>query len=76
VAHWETGPTVVPGTSLHQYASPTSTPPSGGDYDLSVVYDDTWGVRLPPPWQQSALADAEAALAAGQRLVAIITAHM
>lgn len=60
VAWWGTGPTVVPGTSLHQFDSPSSTPPSPGDYDTSVVYDNTWGVRPVPveaPWKVSALAD-------------------
>lgn len=66
VASWDIGPTVIPGTNLHQYASPTSNPPSGGDYDLSVVYDDTWGVRpLPvsPAWIVQAVADTKALLA-------------
>jgi len=46
VAAWGTGPTVIAGTSAHQYADP---PASGGDYDVSVVYDTAWGVAGSPP---------------------------
>jgi hypothetical protein len=41
-ASWGVGPTVISGTSLHQYESPTE---SKIDADVSVVYDATWGVR-------------------------------
>jgi hypothetical protein len=44
-ASWGLGPTVIPGTSLHQYQNSAE---SGIDADVSVVYDATWGVRPAP----------------------------
>lgn len=49
VAWWDRGTSPVSGTSLLQYASPSSNPPSGGDFDVSVVYDASWGVAVAPP---------------------------
>ena len=47
VASWGIGPTVIPGTSLHQYEDSSLT---GIHADRSIVYDTTWGVRpLPAP---------------------------
>jgi hypothetical protein len=67
VAWWGVGPRVISGTSLHQYANSAL---SGGDYDLSVVYDARWGVATVPvpSWQATALMQAEA-------LVKILQAH-
>lgn len=45
VGDWGVGPTVIPGTSLHQYENATLT---GRHADLSVVYDPTWGIRPTP----------------------------
>lgn len=72
VASWDTGMTPVPGTSLKQYASPTSVPASGGDYDMSAVYDPTWGVRpkpAPPAWIEDAATEAA-------NLLALLKAHL
>ncbi len=47
VASWGVGPTVIPGTSLHQYENEALT---GIHADRTIVYDPTWGVRpLPAP---------------------------
>lgn len=49
-AQWDNNTTPVPGCFAKQYASSSMT---GGDYDASMVYDDTWGVApgtsAPPP---------------------------
>lgn len=67
IAAWGTGPTMIAGSSLHQYANAAL---SGGDYDLSIVYDNSWGVAAvpAPSWQATALMQAEA-------LVKILQAH-
>ena len=77
VAHWDEPPTVISGTSAHQYASPSSSPPSGGDYDVSVVYDVGWGVAVvpPPSWQAQALAQAQEIQADAAALVTLLEAH-
>lgn len=49
VANWSTGITPVAGTVGKQYQNSDQT---GHDYDLSVIYDVTWGVHpadAPPP---------------------------
>jgi hypothetical protein len=48
VANWSNGPTEVPGTVGVQYQNPQLT---GHSWDLSVIYDDTWGASIPagPP---------------------------
>lgn len=46
VAHWGTGPTVIPGAFAHQY---TDRGPNGENYDISVVTDPTWGLEPAPP---------------------------
>ena len=40
-AQWDNNTTPVPGCFAKQYADSTRT---GGDYDASMVYDDSWGV--------------------------------
>lgn len=49
-AQWDGGTTQIPGCFARQYADPKT---SGGDYDVSFVYDDTWGHAptqpVPPP---------------------------
>jgi hypothetical protein len=79
VAWWDRGTSPVSGTSLLQYASPTSNPPSGGDYDVSVVYDATWGVAFAPPppptWQATALAMAKKTEADAAAVVTYLEAH-
>ena len=45
-AHWDGNTTPVPGCFAKQYADPKT---SGGDYDLTMVYDDTWGKETPAP---------------------------
>lgn len=47
-ANWSTGEAPIPGTSGKQYMDSAMT---GGDYDQSVFYDDTWGVSRPQPPQ-------------------------
>lgn len=57
VAWWGTGPTIIPGTVAHQYVP---APASGGQYDVTVIYDPEWGVKPsspPPTWQDRALSD-------------------
>lgn len=76
LAHYDAGTNPVPGTSLLQYATPTSNPPSGGDYDKSVVYDDTWGVRQVPRWERLALRDMEAAVASASAAVALLRKNL
>ena len=79
VAWWSRGTTPVSGTSLLQYASPSSTPATAGDYDQSVVYDSTWGVAgstpPPPAWQAQALTYAELIQAGAAELVTLLKAH-
>lgn len=49
VAAWPgAGPVLQDGAEAHQYASDSSTPGSGGDFDLSVV-SAGFGVRPAPP---------------------------
>lgn len=76
VARWDSGTAPVPGTSLLQYASPSSTPPSGGDYDISAVYDDTWGVRQAPRWELLAVRDMDAAIASANAAVALLRKNL
>lgn len=51
-AQWDNNTTPVAGCFAKQYADSSRT---GGDYDASMVYDDTWGVKpsspvlTPPP---------------------------
>lgn len=50
-ANWSNGPGAIPGCFATQY---TDHGPSGENYDMSVVFDDTWGVKpstpvTPPP---------------------------
>lgn len=47
-AQWDNNTTPVPGCFAKQYADSTRT---GGDYDASMVYDDTWGVAPGKPPQ-------------------------
>ena len=77
VAWWDRGTSPVPGTSLLQYASPSSSPPSGGDFDVSVVYDASWGVApvAPPTWEAEALAQAQEIAADAAALVTLLAAH-
>lgn len=44
-AQWDNNTTPIPGCFAKQYADSTRT---GGDYDASMVYDDTWGVSPAP----------------------------
>lgn len=46
-AQWDGNVTPIPGCFAKQYADPSMT---GGDYDASMVFDDTWGVspKTPP----------------------------
>jgi hypothetical protein len=46
VAQWTGQPHVIGGAAAVQYADSVT---SGGDYDLSAVYDDTWHPSAPPP---------------------------
>jgi hypothetical protein len=75
VAWWDRGTGAVAGTSLLQYASPSSNPPSGGDYDVSVVYDTSWGVKTPPSWQATALALAKKTETDATAVVTYLEAH-
>lgn len=62
VAAWPgAGPVLQDGAVAHQYASDSSTPPSGGDYDLSVVAA-SFGLAADEPagWQDRALAQSSA----------------
>jgi len=74
IAEWGTGPTVLPGSSAHQYEN---TP----GWDKSVVYDPAWGVSMPapptpvPPWQAQALAQAQEIQADAAALVTLLEAH-
>lgn len=45
VAWWGVGPTEIPGALAHQY---TDHGPNGENYDMSVVFDDTWGLEPVP----------------------------
>lgn len=45
-ANWSTGQTPVAGCFAKQY---TDHGPHGENYDMSLVYDDTWGKETPAP---------------------------
>jgi hypothetical protein len=75
VAWWDRGTGAVSGTSLLQYASPSSNPPSGGDFDVSVVYDASWGVATPPSWQATALGLAKKTESDAATVVTYLEAH-
>jgi hypothetical protein len=76
IAQWNDSPTVIPGSSLHQYANAAML---GFDADASVVYDTSWGVKLAPTvatWESNALTNTEIALNNLRQVNAYLLAHL
>lgn len=78
IAAWPgQGPVLQDGAIAHQYASDSSTPPSGGNYDLSVVAD-SFGVAPDEPagWPDQALAQATQLVNAALKLEQLIRVNL
>lgn len=78
VAAWPgAGPVLQDGAEAHQYASETSTPPSGGNFDLSAIAPG-FGAPADEPagWQDQALAQATALSNAALNLENLIRANV